>query len=132
MVRPSVAAGVHYLVGTDSVHATAAVCDYLAERATAADAVTVVGLAPTDDTGARRDAEDALNVARGRLGGVGDLATDVRTGDPAAAVLDAAADRDPDEVVVPGPGGPASDDALAAAVVAEADRPVVVAPMPDF
>ncbi|WP_254767430.1 universal stress protein [Salinilacihabitans rarus] len=124
----------HYLVGTDSVHATAAVCDYLAERATAADAVTVVGLAPPDDPGPRRDAEDALNVARGRLGGVGDLATDVRTGDPAAAVLEAAAERDPDEVVVPGPGGPdeaGADGALAAAVVAEADRPVVVAPAPD-
>jgi len=53
----------HYLAGTDSVHTTAAICDYLDDRATADDAVTVIAVAPSDDPTARRDAGEALNVA---------------------------------------------------------------------
>lgn len=53
------------LVGTDSVHTTAAACDYLAPRLGEAD--TVVFCTVTGEGVSERDAGDAGNVARTRL-----------------------------------------------------------------
>jgi nucleotide-binding universal stress UspA family protein len=61
-----------YLVVTDSVHATAAACDYLEARLETDDTVTVVALAGEDT----RDAGDALNVANARLIGVASVETE--------------------------------------------------------
>lgn len=126
----------HYLVGTDSIHTTAAICDYLGERATASDTVTVVAVASPDDTAADRDAAEALNVAGVRLAGVGALETDVLDGDPAEALLEAADDRDVDELVIGARGGrpdaAAEVGSTARAVLADSSRPVVVVPGPTF
>jgi len=70
----------HYLAGTDSVHTTAAICDYLDERATGDDTVTAIAVVPPDDPTARRDGDEALNVAPVRLATVGNVATERRSG----------------------------------------------------
>ena len=126
----------HYLVGADSVHTTAAACDYLEERVTTEDAVTVIAVASPDDPTERRDAEEALNVARVRLFDVGELETTVREGDPADELLEAAAEFDADELVIGArggrPGATADVGETARAVLARADRPVVVVPIPEL
>lgn len=117
------------LIATDSVHTTAAACDYLEPRLNGDDTVDVVTV-PADEA---RDAADALNVATARLLGRADVETarlDAADGDPAGAILAAIDDRSPDTVVVgrhagapgagPGLGG------TARRVVEEADLPVVV------
>lgn len=53
------------LLATDSVHTTAAACDYLGSRL--GDGDTVVVATVTTDTVSERDAGDAANVARTRL-----------------------------------------------------------------
>ncbi|OLZ40481.1 universal stress protein UspA [Natrinema saccharevitans] len=127
-----------YLAGTDSVHTTAAICDYLEGRATGDDAVTVVAVAPADDPTARRDCEEALNVAPVRLATVGDVETEVRTGSPVAQLRDAAAESSADELVVGAHGGdPETTRELGSTTRglladADADRPVVVVPIPDL
>lgn len=123
-----------YLVGTDSVHATAAICDYLAERATGDDSVTVV--AAVDETTARQDAREALNVAPVRLAAVGDVETEVRDGPPAERLLEAADETDADELVIGArsgaPGATAALGSTARAVLEDATRPVVVVPIPEL
>ncbi|MFT4910040.1 MAG: nucleotide-binding universal stress UspA family protein [Natronomonas sp.] len=117
------------LIATDSVHTTAAACDYLEPRLNGDDTVAVVTV-PADEA---RDAEDALNVATARLLGRADVRTarlDAADGDPTEAILAAIDDRSPDTVVVgrhagapgagPGLGG------TARRVIEGADRPVVV------
>ena len=126
----------HYLVGADSVHTTAAACDYLEERVTADDAVTAVAVASPGDPTERRDAEEALNVARVRLFDVGDLETAIREGEPADELLEAATEFDADELVIGARGGrpdaTADVGGTARAILARADRPVVVVPMPEL
>ncbi|ELZ10178.1 UspA domain-containing protein [Natrinema thermotolerans DSM 11552] len=125
-----------YLVGTDSVHTTAAICDYLEERANGDDAVTVVAVAPADDPTARRDREEALNVAPVRLATVGEVETEVRTGSPVAELRDAATASAADELVVGvHSGDPDATRDLGSTtrrLLADADRPVVVVPIPDL
>ena len=117
------------LIATDSVHTTAAACDYLEPRLNGDDTVAVVTV-PADEA---RDAEDALNVATARLLGRADVRTarlDAADGDPTETILAAIDDRSPDTVVVgrhagapgagPGLGG------TARRVIEGADRPVVV------
>lgn len=127
----------HYLVGTDSVHTTAVACDYLDERATAEDTVTVVAVVPPDATDAisRRDGEEALNVAPVRLATVEAVETDVLEGEPAETILETAADIEADEIVVGARSGapdtPVGLGSTAAAIITDAARPVVVVPLPD-
>ncbi|TMT86850.1 universal stress protein [Haloterrigena sp. H1] len=124
-----------YLAGTDSVHTTAAICDYLDDRATADDAVTVIAVAPSDDPTARRDAGEALNVATVRLAAVGDVETERRSGTPADVLCEAAADYDADELVIGthggGPDATREVGSSARRLLAAADRPVVVVPIPE-
>ncbi|MFD1564258.1 universal stress protein [Haloarchaeobius amylolyticus] len=125
-----------YLVGTDSVHTTAAICDYLEARATADDAVTVIAVAPADEPTARRDADEALNVATVRLAAVGDVETERRSGMPAKVLRDVAAERGADEIVIGthsgDPDATREVGSSARRLLAAARRPVVVVPIPEL
>lgn len=129
----------HYLVATDSVHTTAAACDYLLGTGGVdpEDRVTALAVAPAGD----RDADDALNVVRSRLAGAAAVETVRRTGDPAAEVLAAADEREADLLVVGAragdpDAGPADGErrdaadlgSTARAVAAGAEVPVAVVP----
>ncbi|WP_254530924.1 universal stress protein [Natrinema gelatinilyticum] len=125
-----------YLVGTDSVHTTAAICDYLVDRATAEDTVTVLAVANATDQTAHRDGQEALNVAPVRLATVGDVETNFRSGNPADVLLDAVRDVDADEIVIGAHSGDpdATRDlgSTARHLLEEADRPVIVVPIPSL
>ena len=140
-----------YLLATDSVHTTAAACDYLQERAGPDDGVRVVHVqADTDerdsssprstssreDAGDARDGREALNVATVRLGAVTEVETEQRSGSPAVELLAAAAEFDADEIVLGVHGGePGAESAVgstARAVLGDADRPVVVVPQEEL
>lgn len=117
-----------FLVATDSVHTTAAACDYLEDRLTDGDTAHVLALVGggVDE----RDAAEALNVAGVRLPGA---ETEQHTGDPTDRILAVAADRAVDEIVVGARGGDPATRAdglgsTASSVLATADRPVVVLP----
>jgi nucleotide-binding universal stress UspA family protein len=118
-----------FLLATDSVHTTAAACDYLAGRLDEGDAVIVLAVA---EPGApSRDGADALNVATVRLDLLASVETASAEGAPAETILSVAAERDVDEVVVGGAPGTGTDlGSTARAVVAQADRAVVVVPVP--
>lgn len=128
----------HYLVGTTSVHTTAAVCDYLDDRATSDDSVTVVAVAPADDATARRDAQEALNVAPVRLARLGEVRTELRDGgDPAQTLLETATAVDADELLITPHGGLPDESTPVGSVGSTARRllegasiPVVVVPVP--
>ncbi len=120
-----------YLVATDSVHTTAAACDYLEPRLDPDDTVAVVTVPGTQ----ARDSDDALNVANARLLGHASVETErlETDGDPASAILAAVRDRSPDVVVVgPHAGTPNAGPGLgetARRIVESVDVPVVVVPL---
>jgi nucleotide-binding universal stress UspA family protein len=94
-----------YVVGTNSVHTTATLCDYLGTRVGDGDTVVVVNsLRGGDDTSSQdvRDGEDALNAAVSRLGERCTVETHqyVRANDPHEDLLEAAAEFDADELVI--------------------------------
>ena len=120
------------LVGTDSVHATAAICDYLETRLTGTDDVRVVATAEPGDETSRRDGREALNVAPVRLAAAGTVETEFREGELVPELLEAAAAVDADEIVV-GAGSADSDAAVGSTtrtLLERATRPVVVVPVP--
>jgi nucleotide-binding universal stress UspA family protein len=134
----------HYLVATDSVHTTAAACDYLESRLEPDDEVYVLTVvAPNDETGddggspgtpsSTRDAGDAANVAGARLAGRATVETLLREGRPAETVRSVVDERGPDVVVVGAHGGrPGAGPGLgsvARSVIEGVDRPVVVLPL---
>jgi nucleotide-binding universal stress UspA family protein len=120
-----------FLLATDSVHTTAAACDYLVDRLSEGDAVTAVAV--EEPGGDARDAADALNVVDVRLAAIASVETSTAEGDVAAAVLGAAADADADEIVIGARGGaPGVETDLggtARAVLSDAEAPVVVVPL---
>ncbi|MDG5820937.1 universal stress protein [Natronococcus sp. A-GB7] len=122
------------LVGTDSVHATAAICDYLENRLTDIDDVRVVATAESGDGTAERDGKEALNVAPVRLAAAGSVETEFREGEAVSELLEAAAAVDADEIVV---GASGADSAVAVGsttrtLLERASRPVVVVPVPSL
>ncbi|TYL37482.1 universal stress protein UspA [Natronococcus pandeyae] len=125
-----------FLVGTDSVHTTAAICDYLERRATPEDDVSVIAAFPADDRVVRRDGQEALNVAPVRLATVGSVETDLREGEPAPVLLEAAAEVDADEIVVGSRGGTSGSDVGVGSTTRDlleaASWPVVVVPIPEL
>ncbi|WP_440772640.1 universal stress protein [Natronorubrum sp. DTA28] len=126
----------HYLVGTASVHTTAAICDYLDERATSNDDATIVAVAPADDPTARRDAQEALNVAPVRLVALGDVETKLRTGDePVQTLLETATEVNADEILIAAHDGLADEstsvESATRRLLETASLPVVVVPVPD-
>lgn len=136
-----------YLVATDSVHTTAAACDYLEPRLEAGDEVDVLTVVVPDDEAAGddgpfgvpssdRDAGDAANVAAARLAGRATVETLVREGLPVETVPSVVDERDSDVVLVGTHGGrPGAGPGLgsvARSAVEGLDRPVVVLPLPEF
>ncbi|WP_276261549.1 universal stress protein [Haloglomus litoreum] len=121
----------HYLVATDSVHTTAAACDYLDGRLDGpnTDTVTVITVTGGDD----RDAGDAANVARARLAGRATVETLAREGDPGEAIIDAVVEVDADVLVLgPRSGAPGAQPELgstARSVLARSPVPAVVVPL---
>jgi len=111
-----------FLLVADTVHATAAGCDYLADRVDGDDSVIALAVAGAGGDGSARDAADALNVAEIRL--PVSVTTERRDGDPGSAVLAAAEKHAVDEIVFVAGSEPfaAFDAAL------ETDLPVVVVP----
>jgi nucleotide-binding universal stress UspA family protein len=124
------------LVGTDSVHTTAAACDYLAPQLNSDDTVLLCSI-PNGPV-SERDAGDAGNVARTRLvePSVELLDPDsLSDGETVAAMLrEAATASDADELVV---GTHRGDPETAGEppgstvrnLLADAHRPVVVVPV---
>lgn len=121
----------HYLVATDSVHTTAAACDYLDERLDGPGVDRVTVLTVTD--GDTRDAGDAANVARARLAGRATVEVADRAGDPAETILDAVEDLAADVLVLGArSGAPGADTDLgstARAVLAGVPIPAVIVPV---
>lgn len=119
------------LVATDSIHTTAAACDYLESRV--GDTDTVLILTATNSETSERDAGDAANVARTRLIEPA-IETVTAAGEPAAVVQTVAEEHDVDQLVV---GQYRGDPATAGdppgstvqALLATSDRPVVVVPI---
>lgn len=120
------------LVGSASVHTTAAACDALAGRLTPADFVRVVGVLEPGVT--ERDLAEAANVARTRLPAP-TVDAETRSGDPSDALAAAITDDDPDVVVVgarrgdPEAAAEIPPGSTARALWAGADRPVLVLPV---
>lgn len=121
----------HYLVATDSVHTTAAACDYLEKRLDPDDTVAVLTVTGTDT----RDGEDALNVANARLLGYAEVETEriESSGDPTNAILDVATERSPDSIIIGKRAGtPNAEPTLgstAQQLIEAAAVPVVVVPI---
>ncbi|ELZ93973.1 stress response protein [Haloferax mucosum ATCC BAA-1512] len=92
-------------MGTNSVHSSAELCDYLARRIEAGDVVHVVnshqGGDQTDSDDAR-DGEDAMNVVTSRLGDLVSIETHqyIRGNDPAEDILRCAREQNADEIVI--------------------------------
>ncbi|MFC7227347.1 universal stress protein [Salinirubellus salinus] len=123
----------HYLLATDSVHTTAAGCDYLldAARLDPDDRATVLTVVETDAD--ERDPGDAANVATARLTGFCELAFEEREGDVADEILDSVDSLDADVLLV-GPHGGRSGAGpelgpTARAVLEGTAVPVVVLPL---
>lgn len=120
-----------YLVATDSVHTTAAACDYLEDCLAQGDSVVVVTIPGRES----RDAEDALNVANARVLGLADVETRRLDADasPSNAILDAAEELDVDVIVLGTHAGmPDAEQSLGSTtsrVAERADVPVVVVPL---
>ncbi|AFK20237.2 universal stress protein [Haloferax mediterranei ATCC 33500] len=94
-----------YVMGTDSVHTSAEVCDYLSQRIETDDVIHVVNShqggdhTDSDDV---RDGEDAMNVVGSRLGDTVTIETHqyIRGNDPADDILQCAKEQNADEIVI--------------------------------
>ncbi|WP_136601092.1 universal stress protein [Salinigranum halophilum] len=94
-----------YVVGAQSVHTAATLCDYLQTRVGEGDTVVAANsLKGGDDTSAEdaRDGEDALNAVASRLGAHCTVETHqyIRDQKPEEDLLQAAEEFDADELVI--------------------------------
>ena len=124
-----------YLAAIDTVHTAAAACDYLTGRLDDGDDVVAITVRPPDAQGGdvERDGREALNVLGVRLPAV-DLECETPRGEPAETILDVAATRGVDEIVIGARGGApgAATGGLGSTarnVLADAAVPVVVLPV---
>lgn len=124
------------LLGTDSVHTTAAVCDYLGPRLEGEDTVYLCSI--PDGPVSERDAGDAANVARTRLvePAVEILDSDSLSDEDTVAevLLTVADERDADEIILgTNRGDPETagepPGSTVQRLLAETRRPVVVVPV---
>jgi len=127
-----------YVLATDTVETSAALCDYLDGRIAEGDAVHAVNsLRGGDDTSSTdvRDGEDACNAVRSRLGATATVETHqfVRGNDPQEDVLDHADAVDADEVVFGvrerSPAGKVLFGSTAQAILLRSSRPMAVVPL---
>ncbi len=125
----------HYCLGTDSIHTTAAACDYLERRVTDGDTVTVISVLDPEASSDRRDCEEALNVASVRLFEA-DVETQVPEGKPARELLEAIATADADELIIGArsgkPGTSRGVGSTTEAILTESPIPVVVVPLEEL
>jgi nucleotide-binding universal stress UspA family protein len=131
-----------FVVGTDSVHTSARLCDYLDGRAREGDVVHAANSLPggdETDADAVRDGEDALNAVSARLGALPGVAVEthqfVRGNRPHEDLLACAREVDADELVVGvrrrNPTAKVVFGSVAQRVLLNADRPVLVVPPED-
>jgi nucleotide-binding universal stress UspA family protein len=117
-----------FLLATDSVHTSAAACDYLQQRAGPEDEVVVVAVRESES---ERDAADAANVISVRLVEP-DVEVVEREGDPVEEILACADEEEVEEVLLGPHGDPPGTERLGATaqrIVARADLPVIVVPL---
>ena len=126
-----------FVVATNSVHTSAAICDYLVDRVEAEDTVHAINShldeeSVTDDE--LRDGKDALNGIYSRLGAMTTVETHqfVRGNVPAEDILSFTEAIDADEIVI-GVRKPTSTSKVAIGSVTEqvllhSDRPMAVIP----
>ncbi|MFB6101142.1 MAG: universal stress protein [Haloplanus sp.] len=127
-----------YVLGTDTVDTSAALCDYLDGRVVPEDTIHAInslrGGDRTDAT-AVRDGEDALNVVESRMGATATVETHqfVRGNDPEEDILEHAAAVDADELVIGvrkrNPTAKIVFGSTAQAVLLRTERPVAVVPL---
>jgi len=126
-----------FLVTTNSVHTSATLCDYLADRMRADDTVHALNSqVGGDETTAEmiRDGEDALNTVWSRLGGRTTVETHqfVRGNEPPKDILAFATEHDVDEIVIGvrkrRPTGKLLFGSVAQRILLTADRPIAVIP----
>lgn len=127
-----------YVMGTDTVDTSAALCDYLDRRLDVDDTVHAVNSLRGGDatkTADVRDGEDAVNVVRSRLGATATVETHqfVRGNDPAEDLLACADDVDADELVIGirkrNPTAKIVFGSTAQSVLLRSERPVAVVPL---
>ena len=94
-----------YVMGTNSVHTSAALCDYLSKRVDTGDVVHVVNSHPggeRTDSDDARDGNDAMNVVESRLGDHVTVETHqyIRGNEAAEDIIKCAEERSADEIVI--------------------------------
>ncbi|RJX50458.1 universal stress protein [Halonotius pteroides] len=123
-----------FVVATDSVHTSAALCDYLFDRVDEADTVYAVNSPHDDAPEASRDGKDALNAVASRLAAVTTVETEqFNPGNaPVADIRSFAEAVDADEVVIgvrtPTETGTVAIGDINEQVLLQSDRPTVVVP----
>ena len=127
-----------FVVATDSVHTSAAICDYLFDRVAEDDTVHAINSPPDDDSGdaapeAIRDGKDALNAVASRLAAVTTVETEQLRGGTAAEDIRSVSERVGADEIVLGVQTPTDRPSDSMGDVAEellhnADRPIVVVP----
>lgn len=127
-----------YVVGAQSVHTAATLCDYLAARVGDGDTVVAVNShRGGDDTSAGdvRDGDDALNAVSSRLGGQCTVEPHqyIRENKPEEDLLDAVEEFDADELVIGirkrNPTAKMVFGSTAQKVLLNADVPIVAVPL---
>ncbi|RJX42167.1 universal stress protein [Halonotius aquaticus] len=125
-----------FVVATDSVHTSAALCDYLFDRVAEDDTVHAINSIHDEDADpeAIRDGKDALNAVASRLAAVTTVETKQfsRGNVPAEDILSFSEEVDADEVVL-GVRKPTETSKVAIGSVSEqvllhSDRPMAVVP----
>jgi nucleotide-binding universal stress UspA family protein len=123
-----------YVVATDSVHTSAALCDYLVDRVDDGDTVHAVNSVHDEDSEAVRDGQDALNAVASRLAAVTTVETEQfsRGNVPAEDILSFSEEVDADEIVLgvrkPSPTNKAAIGSVTEQVLLHSDRPMAVVP----
>ena len=125
-----------FVVATDSVHTSAALCDYLFDRVAEDDTVHAINSIHDEDADpeAIRDGKDALNAVASRLAAVTTVETEQfsRGNVPAEDILSFSEAVDADEIVL-GVRKPTETSNVAIGSVSEqvllhSDRPMAVVP----
>jgi len=127
-----------YVLGTDTVDTSAALCDYLDDRLDPEDTVHAVNSlrgGSRTDVESTRDGEDAINVVQSRLGARATVETHqfVRGNDPDEDLLAHAEAVNADELVVGvrkrNPTGKIVFGSTTQSVLLASSRPVAVVPL---
>ena len=122
-----------FVVGTDSVHTSAAICDYLLGRIAAEDTAHAINVvADNSDPASARDGQDALNAVAARLAAAASVETTQREteADPATELCSLSDRVDADELLVAGdpPADATTVDGVTEQLLVQSTRPVVVVP----